>query len=88
MDTIFQTMIGSLTLAQLHELKKYLEGEIHVKSGLGRMLPSEIAVCRSKGEEGFFRRIEAIKLLRNRLGLDLRAAKAIVDEECPLESTK
>ena len=83
MDKIFQSMIGSLTLAQLEEMKEYIYREILLKSGNGKMLPSEIVVCKSKNAEGYPRRIEAITMVKKRLVLDLRSAKAIVDEECP-----
>jgi ribosomal protein L7/L12 len=84
MDKIFQSMIGSLTLAQLDEMKEYIEREIRLKSGNGKMLNKEIEICKSKNADGYPRRIEAIKMVQRRLDLDLRGAKAIVDEECPI----
>lgn len=84
MDKIFQSMIGSLNLAQLEEMKEYIEREIRLKSGSGKMLNREIEICKSKTADGYPRRIEAIKMVQKRLDLDLRGAKAIVDEECPI----
>ncbi len=83
MDMIFETMIGALSVEQLQQLKKRIEDEISVKSGEMKMLPSEIAGCKSKNGDGFYRRIDAIRMVKTRLNLDLRNAVAIVDTECP-----